>query len=197
PAVGARLDSPVVLEPGAAGQTVARWADGGVPQVMAFPAADPDRALVFPDPPAQFVRNPPVLLTALAEAARSAATEPTRYGVHRLLLRGRAGAVVGTDSKQLYVHGGFSFGWDDDVLVPRLAAFGRPGLGPAEAVEVGRTETHVAIRVGPWTILLAIDTASRFPPVDLVVPKPTAAATTCRFAPGDVEFLRRSLPRLP
>jgi hypothetical protein len=197
-AVEGRDDTPVVLEDGEVGQTVARWDDGGVPQVMAF--ALPEGAALRPavlDLPAQFIRNSGTLLTALAEAARSAADEESRYAMHRIQLRGAAGEVVGTNSKELYIDGGYTFGWGDEVLVPKVAAFGRPEFGPAEAVEVGRTEGHVVLGIGPWTIYLAIDTAGRYPPVDAVVPKPGAATTTCRFAPEDAAFLLRAMPRLP
>jgi hypothetical protein len=195
--VEGRDDGPVILEPGSDGQTVARWEDGGVPQVMAFPIPEAHKPPAFPTAPDEFVSNPPELLTALAEAGRSAADAETRYALHRLLLRGAKGEVVGTDSKELYIHGGFTFGWPGDVMVTRVAAFGRPEVGPAEAVEVGKTDQNVAIRVGPWTIFLGIDVQGRYPPVDMVVPRPSAATTTCRFAPGDAEFLLRSLPRLP
>ena len=102
--------------------------------------------------------------------ARSAADEETRYAMHRIQLRGKTGDVVATDSKELYIHAGFNFGWTDDVLVSRVGAFGRPELGPVEAVEVGKTDKHVVFGVGPWTIYLGIDEAGRYPDVDLVCP---------------------------
>ena len=196
-AMEGRDDTPVILESGTDGQPVARWEDGGVPQVMTFALPDGVKQPAFPQAPDRFVANPPELLTALAEAGRSAADAETRYALHRLLLRGKKGEVVGTDAKALYVHGGFTFDWPADVLVTRVAAFGRPEVGPAETVDVGKTDQHVVVRVGPWTIWLGIDAHGRFPPVDLVVPRPSAATTTCRFAPADAEFLLRSLPRLP
>jgi hypothetical protein len=196
-AVEGRDDGPIALDAGDADQIIARWEDKGIPQIAAFTVLDNLKRQVFPDPPGQFVANPPALLTALAEAARSASEGETRYAMHRLLLRGKHGDVVGTDSKELYIHAGFTFGWPDNLLVTRVTAFGRPELGSVEAVEIGKTDQHVAVRFGTWTIFLGIDEIGRYPPVDLVVPNPSAATTVCRFAPGDVEFLVRSLPRLP
>jgi hypothetical protein len=195
--VEGRDEGPVILEAGDAGRTVARWEDGGIPQVMAFAVPDNAKRLTFPESPGTFVANPPALLAALAEAARSAADAETRYAMHRLLIRGKQGDVVGTDSKELYIHGGFTFGLPEDVLVTRVAAFGRPEVGPVETVEIGRTDQHVAVRFGPWTIILGIDVHGRYPPVDMVIPRANSATTVCRFAPQDAEFLLRSLPRLP
>jgi hypothetical protein len=192
-----RDDGAVILEADDAGQTVARWEDGGIPQVVAFNVPDNAKRAKFPESPEQFVVNPPALLAALAEAARSAAEAETRYAMHRFLLRGKQGDVIGTDSKELYIHGGFRFGWPGDVLVTRVAAFGRPELGPVETVEIGKTDQHVAVRFGPWTIFLGIDVHGRYPPVDMVIPRASAATSVCRFAPADVEFLLKSLPRLP
>ncbi len=196
-AVEGRDDGAVILEAGAAGQTFARWTDGGIPQVVAFTVPDNAKQPAFPKPPGRYVANPSGLLAALAEAARSAADAETRYAMHRLLLRGKQGDVVGTDSKELYVHGGFTFAWTEDLLVTRVSAFGRPEIGPVETVEIGRTDQRVGVRLGPWTIFLGIDVHGRYPPVDMVIPRPSAATTVCRFAPADAEFLFRSLPRLP
>jgi hypothetical protein len=192
-----RDESPVILEAGDAGQTVARWNDGGIPQVVAFEVPENAKRPKFPESPGKFISNPPALLTALAEAARSSAETETRYAMHRLLLRGKQGDVVGSDSKELYIHSGFTFGWTEDVLVPRVAAFARPEVGPIEAVEIGRSDQHVAVRFGPWTIFLGIDVHGKYPAVDMVIPRTSAATTVCRFAPGDAEFLLGSMPRLP
>ena len=55
---------------------------------------------------------------------RTAARESTRYGLSLVQLRGRAGEVVATDGRCLLVQGGFPLPWPEDVLVPRVAAFG-------------------------------------------------------------------------
>ena len=50
--------------------------------------------------------------------------------MHRLLLHGGSGEVAATDGQQLLVHGGFNFGWTDEVLVPAVPVFGGKELGP-------------------------------------------------------------------
>src|SRR5207244_632937 len=91
----------------------------------------------------------------------------------------------------------FQFGFEEEVLVPRSLTFGCAELGQADAVEIGRTDTHVALRVGPWTIFLKIDKDGRYPDFESIIPRPNATTTTCRFDRGDIEFLLRSMPRLP
>ncbi len=84
----------------------------------------------------------------------------------RIQLRGKAGQIVATDGRQLLVQGGFSFPWNDSILIPRVPAFGARELSDQVEVGVGRTKTHVAVKVGRWTFLLAIDTHARFPDAD-------------------------------
>jgi hypothetical protein len=196
-AMQGRDEGVVILESGSASQTVARWQDAGVPQAMAFVVPEPNTRPAFPESPETFVRNTKELLTALDTAARTVANDSTRYALQRLQLRGKSGQVVGTDSKQLFIQGGFDFGFEEDLLVPRALAFGCPELGSAEAIEIGRTKSSVAIRVGAWTIALAIDTDGQYPQVDEVIPKSARSTAVCRFSPDDAEFLVRSLPRLP
>src|SRR5581483_9843891 len=129
---------------------------------------------------------PPALLGALDEAVATAANDPARYATHRLLLRGQSGEVAATDSRQLLLHGGFTFGWAEDLLVPAVPVFGGRELGPDAPVGVGRTAEHVAVRAGPWTFVLRIDADGRFPAVDAVVPRPQDAAAHGRLAPADL-----------
>jgi hypothetical protein len=55
----------------------------------------------------------------------------------------------------------------------------------------------VAVLAGPWAFLLAVDTASRYPAVDTVIPSPRAARSTLRVHPNDGAFLISTLPKLP
>ena len=82
--------------------------------------------------------------------------------------------------------------------MPRVLAFGGRELEVRDQpVGVGRTSSHVAVRVGPWLFLLAIDTHSRFPDIATVVQKPGSAKSRVRLDPGDAEFLVGLLPKLP
>jgi hypothetical protein len=190
-------EAPVSLEAAAGGAAQARWAEGGVPRVLPFepvPAAD---VPAFPDLPARLEPQPPGLLRALAEAVLIAPRESVRYALSRLQLRGRAGAVVATDGRQLLLQSGFHFPWAEDVLVPALPVFAGRDL-PADApVEVGRTDTAVTVRVGAWTLVLPVDTEGRFPKAEAVIPRPGAAASRLHLDPRDAAFLCDALPRLP
>jgi hypothetical protein len=115
----------------------------------------------------------------------------------RVQLRGKNDSVVGTDGKQLFVQSGFTLPWDDNVLVPRVAAFGCRELAGAGPVGVGRTKTHVAIRAGPWTVLLSIDTTGRYPNAEDVIPRTRANTARLQVSPEDAVLLIRVLAELP
>lgn len=187
----------VTLEAGKDDQVMARWLDDGIPQAVEYGTADCTQPLDFPELPTEFVGNPPALLRALEEASKTAASEDVRFALHCLQLRGRSGEVVATDGKHLLLQGGYQFPWQDDVLISRSAVFGCKELSTDGPVEVGRLENLVALRIGPWTLYLHIDTNARFPQVEQVIPKLRDRTTTWRIAPDDAVFLARALPRLP
>jgi hypothetical protein len=190
-------DTSVILEASGPGQGQARWEEKDQPRTLEFETVAPDSVPPLPAMPRRFARCASTLLRALDEAARTTARESGRRGLTRLLLRGQAGEIVATDGRQLLVQSGFSFPWPGDVLVPRVPAFGDRGLAQQGAVSVGRTRTHVAVRIGPWTILLAIDTASRFPDVHAVIPPPEALTAHLRLDPTDAAFLAAELTQRP
>jgi hypothetical protein len=192
-----RRDDPVELEQVAFGKGQAKWVDGDVPKVIDLETVVPDSAPHFPDLPRRFIRMPREFLQALDEATNTAARESVRYALARLQLRGKTGEIIATDGRQLLVQGGFVFPWSDTVLVPRVPAFGLRELAQEPDVSLGRTKTHVAVRVGPWTFLLAIDTQSRFPNVEAVIPRAAAGVSRLHFDPQDAAFLAANLPKLP
>jgi hypothetical protein len=192
-----RRDDPVELEQVAFGKGQARWSDGSVPRVIDLETAVPDSVPEFPALPRQFTPMPSGFIQALDEAAKTTARESVRFALARIQLRGKTGEIVATDGRQLLVQGGFAFPWTDTVLVPRVPAFGTRELADEGEVAMGRTKSHVAVRVGPWTFLLAIDTQSRFPDVEAVIPRPTAGASCLHLDPQDAAFVAANLPRLP
>ena len=127
----------------------------------------------------------------------AAATSQVRYALTCIQLRGSKGEAVGSDGRQLLIVRGLAFPWTDDVLVPRTRLFEGKTFTDAEAVEMGRTDDHVVVRVGPWTAWLAIEKTGRFPKVDSVIPRETSKATRVVLADEDAEFLARTLPRMP
>jgi hypothetical protein len=192
-----RRDDPVQLEQVAFGKGQARWTDGTVPRVLELETVTPDSAPEFPPLPKHFTPMPAGLLQALDEAAKTTARESVRFALGRIQIRGKTGEIVATDGRQLLVQCGFSFPWTDAVLVPWVPAFGARELAGEQEVRVGRTKTHVALKVGPWTFLLAINGHSRFPDVDAAIPRTSTAATRLQLDPQDAEFLAATAPRLP
>src|SRR5262249_49385637 len=134
---------------------------------------------------------------ALAAASRTATPEPVRFHTHRLQLRGKTGVIVATDGRQLLLQSGFHFPWAEDLLVPATPVFGCKELGQGLPVEIGRTETHVALRVGPWWLHLQIDQEGRFPQAERVLPQPKANGTCWHLHAEDAARLVKELPRLP
>jgi hypothetical protein len=195
-AFAGRGENVVVLEPTGRDKVLARWSDAGVPQMVEYESPDVSTRPTFPPLPDGFVGNPSSLIAALDEAVHTAA-ESYRYASHRLLLRGASGEVAATDGQQLLLHGGFQFGWTDDLLVPAVSIFGGKELGPDQPVEVGRTDEQVVLRIGAWTFWLRIDVDGRFPSINGVVLKPADATSYLRIAPADLTFLSTTLPRLP
>lgn len=192
-----RHDVPILLEEHGPDTLQARWDDGGVPQVRQFAIDHTEIPSSFPEPPARFTALDRAFLQALDVARHCVARDGVRYSLQKLQFRGGTGEIVASDGRQLLVQKGFAFPWSDDVLVPALAVFGCPELPQDGSVSIGRTNTHVAVRVGPWTFHLAIDAQGRFPRTENVIPSLTGTVTTCHLSPQDAEFLVHTLPRLP
>jgi hypothetical protein len=192
-----RGKEPVTLEAVELGKGRARWIDGSVPRQLDFETVTPDSVPAFPALPRQWTPLPASFLQALDEAGRTTAKESVRYALTRLQLRGQAGELIATDGRQLLIQRGFPFPWTEDVLIPRLSVFGSRELAGETDVAVGRTRSPVAVRVGAWIFLLAIDTTSRYPNAADVVPKAHAGASRLQLHPSDAEFLVATLPKLP
>src|SRR5262249_58733787 len=103
-------------------------------------------------------------LVALSDASETAAREPSRFAVTRVLLRGSAGQLVATDGRRLLIQSGFPFPWPGDVLVPRLTVWSCPELARAGPAALPRTHNHVFVRAGPRTPAPALAPTRRFPP---------------------------------
>jgi hypothetical protein len=174
----------------------AEWCDGGIPQRRVY-ALVRSSALWF-DPPAlmQEVGDGSVLAD-INEAMEVCASDQVRFALSCVQLRGSKGQAVGSDGRQLLVVRGLSLPWPDDVLVPATRLFASKIFTAATTVEMVRTDERVVVRVGPWTVWLAIEKAGRYPNVDSVIPKETTVAARIVLAPEDADFLLRALPRLP
>ncbi len=194
--VEGRQETLVALETTESDTIQARWDDGGVPQLKDYPVQDGTPLQPFPEAPAQFSPLEPDVRKALDEAAQITGESP-RYATDRLQLRGSAKEIVATDGRQLLVHGGFSFPWKEDLLVPAIGAFACREIASDAPVSVGKTDTHVCLRIGPWSFFMASDTQGRFPEVDKVVPARNGPFTIWKLSEPDALFLAKVLPRLP
>ena len=81
--------------------------------------------------------------------------------------------------------------------MPAIPALTSKELLDHGPIGLGRTKSHVALRLGPWIFLLAIDTAGHFPNVDSVIPKTRAPASRLALDPADAESVARILSKLP
>ncbi len=192
-----RGDVSVILEPIGAEAVRARWEDGGVPQVRDYRSPDKEKLPPFPKEPLTLVPIEPGLLKALDEATWFSAQDGSRFSLSKLQLRGRKGEVIATDGKQMLLQKGFTFPWDDDVLIPALGVFGIKELAQEGRLLLGKTDTHLCLRIGPWTFLLLLDGTGRFPDAEAAIPSLKSNVTTCKLSPDDASFMTQALPRLP
>lgn len=184
----------VTLRQNDSGKTVATWLEQDVPQQASFPLLEPPE---MPEFATARTVNPPGLLEALREAAAIVSPSATRYALDCLLLKGQSGTVVATDSRQLLTTGGFSFPWENDLLIPVCAIFASQELSPRSDVQIGRTESGVTIQVGPWTIHHRINQEGRYPEITKVIPAPKATRTSLRFDETDAAFPLARSEQLP
>lgn len=173
----------------------ASWSERGTPRTIEIPLVDPGTVPVPPELPKEYQPVPPSFVTALHEACCTAATEDTKYAVSKVLLSGKNGAIVGTDTRNLLMLGGYSFPFKEDVLIPRIEVFGLEPLHKYEDVGIGTTETHLAVAIGPWTIVLAVDQESRFPDSRSIIPKPGSTQTRLKLHPHDAQRFLDTLTR--
>ena len=164
-----RKDEPVRIETNTKGKLHIHWQDGGIPRskevvVGKLPAEN------FPPAPDTMTDVEPSILNALRDAVEVSDTESSRYALGCLQLSGSSGKIAATDGRHLLVQSGYQFPWIEELLVPASKVFGSRELPADRPVRIGRTEKHVALYVGPWTIYLAINKDGRFPKLDDVVP---------------------------
>ena len=184
----------VLIDPKPDGVEV-QWVVDGVPQTRSFQVEDAPDAIELPD--VDCTDNPPELLVALSEAARTCDQNSARYALSCILLRGETGEIVATDSHQLLIEGGFEFPWDDNVLIPGSKLLTHREFRADESVGIGRAADVVSVKAGPWTAWMSIEQERRFPEVDHVVPNVDAAMATVSIPRDDSDFLARVVKRLP
>lgn len=184
----------VLLEPQSEGVDV-QWMVDSVPQTRTLQVDDPPDGMALPD--VEFTDNSPELLVSLANAVQTCDKESLRYALNCVLLRGESGEVVATDSHQLLVESGFTFPWDDNVLLPAGRLMTHREFRTDENVGIGRADDVLVLKVGPWTAWMSLETERRFPDVESVIPGIDGAMATVRIPKDDREFLARAVQQLP
>jgi hypothetical protein len=190
-------DAPVVLEAVAPDRTAVRWQDRGIPQAREYDVIPADRTGEMPELPTCWASGPPELLAALAEATETSTPDSTRYALECLQLQGSRSRIIATDGRQLLARTGIGLPWTEDVLIKGSPLFACRALPHDQPVDVGRTDTHIVFRVGPWIIACEVPKDVRFPEVERVIPQPAEVVTRLRLDPEDATFLESALGRLP
>ncbi len=192
-----RDDSPVVFEAAEPDRTVIRWQDHGIPQVRECPVTPFGNIAPFPETPTAWTQAPADLLAALAEASEICTDESTRYALNCMQLRGTLHKIIATDGHQLLVRSGFGFPGDGDLLIKGSPIFACKSLARDQSVQIGKTDTHVVLRIGPWTIWNEIQKDARFPGVEEAIPGTDALTTRLQLDHEDARFLQEAIDRLP
>jgi hypothetical protein len=185
----------VTLEVHDKGIVQASWNDGDVPQVNSYEAEDPAKLPSWPKIPEGMSRVNWGILKALAEASQSVSHDGTRFAINNIQLKGSSGAIIATDGRQL-LRKAFELPWKEDVLVPGSSVFGSKEL-QVDEVSIGKTDSHVVMQMGSWSLYLPIDKEGRYPNASSIIPKQDAAVAHCHIDLDDAEFLDKALERLP
>lgn len=139
----------------------------------------------------------PSLLPALHACGQTASRNSGgRLALSRLQLRGQDGAIAGSDGHQLLLWRGFTFPFQENLLVPAIPLFGGRELSEEQEARLGRTEHHVAIAAGPWMVWLAVDSASHYTDVMAVLPRSSRLAKLV-MDDADATAVLQSLQKRP
>ena len=82
-------------------------------------------------------------------------------------------------------------------MVLALGVLGCAELAGEGNIEIGKTEKELVLRLGNWTLVLALDTVGRFPKLEEVIERAEAGTTLLHLTPSDAQFLAGALPKLP
>ncbi len=189
-------ETEVLIETGRPEHTTVSWMNGSIPISRTYSLIHDGAAREFPALTSAQASADPRLITALATASE-VSSAPGRYAFDRLQLRGARGEIVATDGRRMLFEGGFRFPWNEDVLIPSSTLFGCRAFAGERAIEIGKRDTHVVIRIGDWTIWLKIDAGARFPQVDRIVEDLSGYRTHLFIDETDAGFLADALEHLP
>ncbi|QDT14213.1 hypothetical protein [Alienimonas californiensis] len=182
---------------------VAHWDEKGVPRSArgASENADRDRAIQFAPPAVEAFHDPgPGFAATLRQACSVTDAESTRYALGCVRMDPHGGRVEATDSHHLLIARGFSFPWEEPVLLPAPHALGCSQLKGVDVrtarVTDGPKVALVVLSAGDWTLWTPEARDARFPELDRVVPGGEGKAAV-RLSEADAAFLADRLDRLP
>jgi hypothetical protein len=191
-----RYATPVQFDQASANTVLISWHEAAIPRMHEHTVGKVP-AEKFPELPEALVACDPGLFSALREAVDTTDENASRYALGQICLRGSAGQIVATDGKQLLVQSGFAFPWQEGVLVPALDIFGCKELLTDQPIQVGKTDTHVVLQTGPWTLFLAINKEGKYPRIEEILTNPATATSRLQIGDADAIFLQESIPSLP
>ena len=191
-----KCSEPVRLRRSESGATTAEWLDKQIPQQQTG-EVPPEKLAEFPPAPTETLENGAELLAALAAACDTTDDQSSRYALGCINLRGKHGSIAATDGSQLLVQGGWTFPWQDDVLVPGNRVFNSAELTSDRPVQIGRAGDWVVLTSGPWTVCLRVQKDARFPQIDDMVRNPDFAKSRLTISPADAGFALDAIKRLP
>jgi hypothetical protein len=195
--IESRDETRVVLEAAEPDKTVIRWQDHGIPQTREYPVTPFGKIAPFPETPTAWTDISGDVLEALEEASRICTDDTNRYALDCIQLRGTVHWIVASDGRQVLVRSGFGLPWDGDLLMKGSPVFACKVLPCDRPIRIGKTDTHVVFRIGPWTTFHEIRKEARFPSVEELLPDQDALTTRLRLNTQDARFLEAALDRLP
>lgn len=190
-----RSDDPVELSLQMPGKATAVWTEHTSPTRIYISLIEPEKVPILPELPKTFAPMPPEFLQAFHEASLTTAESRTKYVMDCVQLRGKTGQVVASDTRQLLIQGGFRFPFKEDLTVTRTTVFSLPAFQNILEIGLGRSDSHVVVRLGPWMFALKIEDG-RFPDANTIVPSDRMAGITrFRLNPDDASSLVQVLSR--
>jgi len=171
----------------------ATWSVNGIPQRREYiPPKFPEKCI--PTMPENSVTHPMQLFDVLADAAKCTETECAKNPLGGICLRG--GKIIATDGRQAFLHDGFAFPWENDVLCPTSRIFGSKEIREfGDVVQVGVVGDQVGFQIDAVTFWFRqID--GRFPKLDQLLEK-RDKLTWLQLEPGDAEFTLQRLDNMP
>lgn len=190
-------DIPVTFEEVKTGMGQASWKENDIPRSVTFDTVKPDSLPAFPTCPDKWTSIDPCFLDALREASLTTAKGHARASLSRILFRGIEGEKIATDGRHLLLQGGFRFPFKEEVLIPSIKLFARKSDWAEEEVSIDKSESHVFLKSGAWTLALQVDQSSRYPDVSKVLPREDCAKSHLIVDEKDAAFLIDALPKLP